>query len=147
MYYQTKTLLFKPVLASERRSDFAKRLLKTLKLNFSSYLKTSLAETLWWKSQTRETAATVLHVCPYRRNVMISFWNVLSFSGFCFGGSNVTFLKSKAHSWPFSPSPSFQILPTNQYSHLLPCVFPNLSDTVLMLLVQPSDVRHPNRQL
>lgn len=47
VYYPTQTLLFKPVLAWERRSDFAKRLLKTLKLNFSSYLKTSLAETLF----------------------------------------------------------------------------------------------------
>lgn len=47
-YYLTQTLLFKPVvLASGRRSGFAKRLLRTLKLSFSSYLKTSLTETLF----------------------------------------------------------------------------------------------------
>lgn len=75
----------------------------------------------WWnalsgKSQTQETAATVPHVCPYRRNVMISLWNVLSFSGFCFDGRNVTFLKSKAHSWLFS----LPLLPNFAYKSIFP---------------------------
>lgn len=53
VYYPTQMLLFKPVLASERRSDFAKRLLRTLKLNFSSYLKTSPDETLFQGNHKR----------------------------------------------------------------------------------------------
>lgn len=65
----------------------------------------------------QETAVTVNRVCPNRKNVMISFWNVLSFSGFCFGGRNVIFLKSKAHSWPFSPSPP---LPNFAYKSIFP---------------------------